>query len=169
MQIENPHLYYLVDQFNTNPAVAFVINSTSGGQKVYSLFNEINKQLDHDSKIELSAYCITRELPIILPNFGIYNTIELNDFCGHLIATNLHTLSYVTQTDRTHKYFYVYDIHEVLGLSAPQLDQLKGLGIKIFTRNADYRKALIEKGLDVSDTFVGEFNITEIFKELSLV
>lgn len=162
MQIKDPHKYFLLDQFNTNPAIAFVIDRPSGTQKIFTLFNEINSHLNVESKTEFSVYTIHREVPVILPHFALYHAGELNDFNGHLIATDLRSLSYTLDTDRPIKYFYLYDIHPLLQLSPPQIQYLKNTNVKMFTRNDMYYKTLVNRGFSLLSQTVDDFNIKQI-------
>jgi hypothetical protein len=164
MQIQDPHKYFLLDQFNTNPAICFVIDKLSSSQKAFSLIKQINKYLEHYSTIELSIYSIYNEMPVVLSHTGIYNAGELNDFNGHAIATDLHTLYYVLDSDRPHKYLYLYDIHSINHLNDKQIKFLKDSNIKIFTRNNDYRQLLIQKSFEVSPILVPDFEIETILK-----
>lgn len=159
MQIKDPHLHYLVDTFNKFPAYAFILEAPAGGQKAYECLSAINQALEHDPYTEYSVYVENRTIPVILPATAIYNTLEIPEFRGNLIATSVGTLPYLFMADAARKFFYVYDVNDIAQLDNDMFQTLLRERVTIFTRSESYSAFLRNMKIPVHGTVIPGFDL----------
>jgi len=167
MKIDSPHTKFLVDEFNSNKAVAFIIEYPTASQKAFSLINNINDYLASHPINEISLYVEHRFLPVEVPCCAIFHTLELCDFFGSLVATTVATWRRGDYSDRSKKYLYVYDIVEFMNERGTH-QAIKNSPTVVFTRNAEYKKIIESTGISVHNILVPECEIDLIMQILEI-
>lgn len=154
---------FLNKHYGSINSIAFLIDSTCNNQVFFYSSMKSNIILQKYGHLELALYTSNYVKPPYYPMMPIYSIGDITEYTGHAIATSLGTLEYLLNTRIKNKYFYVYNMAEILYIHENFLNTIKQSNVKIFTRNDDYAKILERNfGMTIESTRVPDFNIEKI-------
>lgn len=139
---------FFQDDLTTIIPIAFLLDNAVSSQAFFNLATNIGPLSVSNHRYEYSIYIdsLSRLNPPIWPSLAIYEHGEFHNFNGHGIATSVETLRILTHSNCKYKYFYVYDIVELMGNLNEETRSLLD-GITIFTRTKEYSDFLNSKGV----------------------
>jgi hypothetical protein len=156
----------LFNSYQKNKSLAILFHSLMGGELPLFAIDSVNKYLKVHSYDEICLYSMNKDLPVLCPNCAVYNTTEIFNFTGHILATDIPSWQVSLNSPSKNKCLYIYDIMRLNNIPKELVDSINKSKVKIFTRTAEHVNYLRKLGFNVEDKTIKYFDIGEICKIL---
>lgn len=154
----------LYRKFTEKKSLAIISYGLSCSELAYEMIINVNSFLTQNYKTEICVYNILRDIPLIQPRCAVYPTIDINKYWGTLLALDFTAIQSFYLSNSKDKWVYVYDLSSVNSINETLVKEIDSMGIKIITRNTDYKKVIESKGLTCDSRFVEYFDIAKIME-----
>lgn len=152
--------------YSTFKSIGFVLHGTSACEQAFFLIKQGNDFLQKNYTTNLCVFSMNRELPILQPNFAIFNTMDLQNFYGRLVATDIPTWQAACNSPSKEKYLYIYDIKRLHQVPTELIQKINESQFKIIARTKNHALYLKTMGFqNIIDTVIERFEIQK-FMEL---
>lgn len=134
-------------------------------QIAYEAITAVNKYYDGLGQADITLFTEVPTIPIIQPKTAIMFPLEIYEYDGTIVATNLNQIQTITKFLGPKKVFYAWEL-EWAQMGHKQYEQLASLyrdkNFTVITRSEEYKKQL-EKSWNIKVKAVIEhFNIEEL-------
>jgi len=131
-------------------------------QMAYEAITAVNKYYDNLGAADITFFVEVPAVPIIQPKTAIMFPVEIYEYDGTVVATNLNQIQTISKFIGPRKIFYAYDL-EWTDMRHKQYEQLAPLyrdkNFTVITRSQEYKERLEEAWNIEVKAIVEHFNI----------
>ena len=152
--------------YTSYKGMAFVSPYLSASQTALEMIIKMNDYVQNDPYHEVCLYSGSKDSPILMPNSAVFNSLDIRDHEGPLIAIDPHSWIIATTFHTGQNYYYIYDPLLLKYIPKSDLDRMVKSDTVFFTRSDAHGKFLKKNfNLDTIKVRVPNFDM-DIIKEI---
>ena len=132
-------------QYSQNNSYALIMHCINGAELPFLAFKSINEYLTNNVYDEVLVFAMEKDFPIVKPNFAIFHSIDVNQYNGTVIATDIPTWQASLQSPSNNKFLYIYDVNR-LNIPKELISKVNESEFKIFSRTNTHNSFLKNLG-----------------------